>query len=130
MAYRDHETSLNRHHQRRTLRRSEGRKNFSGPFASLKHHLSDFIQVDFFDFVFVWPIPWYIASSTSAKSFLRRSVGRYWFLTTFRLLKTSLQRLRTNRLFECQKCRKCFRMAFLQYKTSMHRLHQRRILRR
>jgi hypothetical protein len=49
MAFRNHETSLHRLHLSAILRRSEGILLFSGPFAYLKHHLSDFIQVALFD---------------------------------------------------------------------------------
>jgi hypothetical protein len=71
-----------------------------------------------------------IASSTSAKSFLRRTVGRLWVLTTIRLLKASSLGFRTNRFFECPKCRKWVRMAFPHLELSLHRIQKSRFLSR
>jgi type VI protein secretion system component VasK len=49
MALRHHETSHHQYQQSRILRRSEADYEFTGQFAYLKHHLSEFTKVAFFD---------------------------------------------------------------------------------
>jgi hypothetical protein len=116
----------------RILRRPE----ISGPFAFLNHYLSDFVEVSFFydqdaENMFAWPfdtIKHRFMEFTCL--FLRRPKGKLCVLRAIRLLKTSLPRLRTNRIFGYSECRKCIRMAFRHYETSLHRHHLSRILRR
>jgi hypothetical protein len=105
MASRQLETSLHRLHQRRFLGVQNVDYEILWSFAYLKHHLSDFIQVDFSmirmqklssnDLLTLSNIE----SSISPKSFLRLSDGRYWIPRAFRLLKTSLLRHRPKRFF-------------------------------
>jgi hypothetical protein len=49
MAFRHLQTSLHPLHLSRFLRRTEEDYEFSGTFAYLKHQLSNFVQVAFFD---------------------------------------------------------------------------------
>jgi hypothetical protein len=106
MAFRHLQTS-HRHHQSRILICSEGRLRVLRTFRVLK---SDFTQVVYF------------CSETQKWSSLI-------VLRAFLLLKKSLLRIR-QRVFWMPRIRKCVRMAFRHQETSLHRHHQRRILRR
>jgi hypothetical protein len=92
---------------------------FSGPFAYLKHHLSVFVQVAFFD----------VQDAKNQSRYLRRLEDKR-VLRAIRVLKTSLKRLCPSRLFRCPGCRKWVLMAFRHIETSLHRIHQSRFLRR
>jgi hypothetical protein len=54
--------------------------------------------------------------------FLRPTEGRLWIPRAIRLLKTSLKRIRSSR-FRCPGWWKRVRMAFRNFETSLHRLH-------
>jgi hypothetical protein len=60
-------------------------------------------------------------------SILRRPESRLWFLSAIGLLETSLLWLRTIRFFWCPGCRKCVRIFFRPFQTSLHGLHHSRI---
>jgi 5-methylcytosine-specific restriction endonuclease McrA len=61
--------------------------------------------------------------------FLRPPEGRLWVLKAIWIPKISIPRIRTNRFFQCPVCIKCVRKAFRHYEISLHRNHQRPILR-
>jgi hypothetical protein len=119
-------------HQSRILRRP----GISDPFAFLNHYLSDFVQVAFFydqvaENMFTWSFDTMKHRFMEFTCrFLRRRKGKLCVLTAIRLLKTSLPRLLTNRIFRCSEFRKCIRLAFRHYATPLHRHHLSRILRR
>jgi hypothetical protein len=61
MAFRFFELSLNRHHQSRFLDIQKTDYDLYWPFVYLKHHLSEFVKVAFFDaqdaeIVFTYPL--------------------------------------------------------------------------
>jgi hypothetical protein len=77
------------------------------PFDTLKQRFIDFSKIVF------W-----------------RPKGRLCVLSTVRLLKTSLKRLRPSRFFRCPGSTKYVRMAFQHLETSLNRIHQSGFLRR
>jgi hypothetical protein len=77
-----------------------------GPFAYLKHHLSDMVKIAFFDsrdaendFACLRHLETSLHLIHKSR-FLRRSEGRLWVLRAFRLLKKILKRLQKVTFFD------------------------------
>jgi hypothetical protein len=96
-------------HHSRFIRHPESRLWVWGQFAYLKHHLSNFAQVNFFrcQGCRKWVRMTFQHLETllhrlHQSRFLRRTEGRLWVLRAIRLLKAPLKWLRPSRFFRGQ----------------------------